>query len=55
MTLKQIREAHPMPWRQTMIGNLVKVMDAKGEEVPMFTMLDLVSIVTAKLAGLPAE
>jgi hypothetical protein len=54
MTLKEILAKHPAPWRYAIhAGNAVKVLDAQGIEVPMFVMLDLLVLVTARM-GTPS-
>jgi hypothetical protein len=55
LSIAQLKELHPMPWRYAIKAgsNLVVVSDAKGVEVPMFTMLGLVVRVTNSLAAQP--
>lgn len=55
MNLGEIKERHPMPWRYAMIGNNVQIVDAKGEELPLFLMLDFVSMITAAMAKQDAK
>jgi hypothetical protein len=42
------------PWtshkRVTGIGGLIQVIDRYGNEVPIFTLTDFLSVITAKLA-----
>lgn len=52
-TLAEIRARHPMPWRQATIGNRCYMLDQRNEEVPMFTMLAFMAMVTAVLATSP--
>lgn len=55
--VNQIREKSPFPWRtETNIdgpGN-VRMVDANGVEVPLFSILDLAEIITDKMALLRA-
>jgi hypothetical protein len=53
-TLAEIRARHPMPWRQATIGNQCFMLDQRNEEVPMFTMLAFMGMVTAAMAAQPA-
>jgi hypothetical protein len=54
LTVEELRAIHPMPWK-TMIfpPNRVALMDAKGQEVPMFVMLEFVTNITERLASQP--
>lgn len=52
-TYNQIKEAHPVPWQPVMVPGhhngmaLLRVIDAKGIEVPMFTMLRVIQLITS--------
>jgi|GEM_PF-1940365 len=56
MTEAQFQELKSsMPWRhqsyQTPKGQvIIQVIDNRGQEVPLFTMVDFLEIVTAKMA-----
>ena len=47
------------PWTErtlpTRSGGLVQVIDANGQEVPIFTMTRFLEMITKKLAAKPAE
>lgn len=52
MTVKEALVHYPAPWRyQIHAGNLVRLLDANGNEVPMFVMLDFVTLVTSSMAA----
>ena len=61
-TLQEIIQAHPVPWvhrTHPLIINgqtRIMVLDKAGVEVPLFTMLRIVQLVTDKIAtqGVPA-
>ena len=57
----QIRAEHPFPWDSRVIPGLirngmaeVKVVDAAGKEVPLFTILRLAEIITTAKTPEPA-
>jgi hypothetical protein len=56
-TLAQIAQAHPVPWRHHVTPSArgsvqaqVRVIDAAGQEVPLFTLLRVIDLVTHSLA-----
>lgn len=50
MTLNEILEKHPAPWNYTTLGSQVILTDGAGKEVPLFTMLDALKIITEHIA-----
>ncbi|MEE2976494.1 MAG: hypothetical protein VYB88_03395 [Pseudomonadota bacterium] len=55
MDEEQFKKARAtMPWTHQVLptnrGGLVQVLDNKGQEVPIFTMIALLEVVTRKLA-----
>jgi hypothetical protein len=55
MSVKDILAKHPAPWRYSSGPNgLVTVFDAANAPVPLFVMLDLMVIVTARMST-PAQ
>lgn len=38
-TVGQVMDEYPAPWRYTIFNGLVTTLDARGVEVPMFTVL----------------
>jgi uncharacterized membrane protein AbrB (regulator of aidB expression) len=47
LSIEQTKDVHPLPWVYgTTPQAQVIVMDAKGNEVPLFTLLDFVCNVT---------
>lgn len=50
MTVEELKLHYPMPWSYNTINGIVIVRDAKGAEVPMFTMLDFVVAMTTVVA-----
>ena len=57
MTLSEIMAMHPAPWRHHANAGHVQVIDARNQEVVLFTLLDFATQVTAQLArrAQPAE
>lgn len=62
MTLDQIKEGSPFPWTYVTLPPTggskfarVVVTDARGQEVPMFTLLDFSTMCSRKMVGLPAS
>jgi hypothetical protein len=53
MTLPEIMAIHPAPWRHQAQGGTIRVLDAKGQQVQLFTVLDFVINATAQLATQP--
>ena len=50
--IKQIRAAFPFPWNHAVFPNgVVKVMDAEGKEVPLFTMVEFVMFLTGVMSN----
>lgn len=53
MTLQEILTQHPVPWQHAQMGtpgNLV-VVDARNQQVQLFTVLEYVTHTTAQIAG----
>lgn len=49
-TFPEIRAAHPFPWKTVMVANApgrITVLDNNRQEVPLFTMLRVVELLTA--------
>ena len=50
MTVEEILRVHPSPWRHIITTGTVRVMDANGIEVELFTILDFVEQAATKLS-----
>lgn len=56
-SLQEIVQAHPVPWKPRTVPvtingqTLIKIFDKANVEVPMFTILRVVQLVTDKLAS----
>ena len=55
MTIEQMLQKNPAPWRYVAQGGLVHMIDAFGQKVELFTMLDYCVISTLALAPQPAK
>lgn len=50
MTLKDILQLHPTPWKHGVFpGGVIHVFDAAGKEVPLLTIIAFVELVTPRL------
>lgn len=54
MTLQDILNQHPVPWQHVQVagqaGNIV-ILDARGRQVQLFTVLEYVVYTSAQIAG----
>lgn len=47
MTIAEIKAQFPFPWAHSAYANgSIRIVDAAGKEVPLFTLLDFVNQVT---------
>jgi hypothetical protein len=51
MTLQQMVQNHPVPWRYVAQGGNVQVIDGLGQPVQLFEMLDFVVAATQDIAN----
>jgi hypothetical protein len=51
----QVIADHPAPWRYTIFNGAVVMVDAKGAEVPMFTVLNVAVAITRAMAAQAAQ
>ena len=51
MTFSEIVAIHPIPWRHQTRANVVQILDARGAEVQLFTVLQFVVNITEQLAA----
>lgn len=47
--LPAILAEHPLPWRRAVDGGTVQVLDSTGAPVSLFTILDFITHVTARM------
>ncbi|WP_323016511.1 hypothetical protein [Castellaniella sp.] len=50
MTIKEIRQQHPFPWTELIVGGTIVVKDANGMQVGLLTIIEFVKQVTAGMA-----
>lgn len=51
MNTDQIIKLHPLPWQHVVVGmGQTKMLDSNHQEVPLFTMLNFLTELTARLA-----
>lgn len=55
MTSEQVMQKHPAPWRYVSMGNNLVMIDARGQQVELFTMLDFCVAVTTNMVAARVE